>query len=365
MQSRKFTILHFQPLELYPPVLNFVSCLKNYNNIKTCILTTKWKYKFDVKIPCFRLGYFSKNKIIRYLSYFNFNIIGFIILFIKRPHSIIYFETLSVLPVYIYKRIFRKTRILVHFHEYTTLAEYHESSIYYKFLYRCECKLLNSVYVVSHTNEERLNLFKADNNICNRVRFEILPNYPPLSWYKYFDKKNGLDNLIRFVYVGSISLQSMYLELFANYIKSQPEKVVWNIYSNNYEPSVKKYFYDLDAKNIYLNEGVQYDLLPEILNKHDVGVILYNGIMQNYIFCVPNKLLEYYSCGLQVLCSSDLISSQKFIKINNLTSIIPLDFKNHHEVMSIIKMLSYNKIDSKIFDCESIYNSYIKTYITV
>jgi hypothetical protein len=365
MKINSIAIIHYHPLELYPPVLNFLSCLKNFKNIKSFILTTKWNYNYNINYLCFRLGIFSKNRFLRYFSYIQFNIVGLIVLLLKRPKSIIYFETLSVFPVYIYKLLFRNVKILVHFHEYTTIVEYNTSSLYYRFLYRCECELFNKVSVISHTNNDRLNLFIADNVSIENVDFVILPNYPPLNWYKYFNRSNRLDNLIKFVYVGSISLDTMHLKLFANYIKSQSDKVVWNIYSNNYEPSVKKFFLDLQANNIILHTGVQYDYLPDILSKHDIGVILYNGNMPNYIFNVPNKLLEYYSCGLKILCSSDLISSLKFKKENNLTSIIPIDFKNSNCFFKIIEILNFKINDSKIFNCENIYNIYIKKHIII
>jgi hypothetical protein len=50
------------------------------------------------------------------------------------------------------------------------------------------------------------------------------------------------------------------------------------------------------------------------LINYDIGVTIYNGHIPNYIYNVPNKILEYLACGLNVWYSSELISTQKFIE---------------------------------------------------
>ena len=364
MGSNKFTIIHFQPLELYPPVVNFINCLQNHKDIDCTILSTKWKYNLDIKYPCFRLGFVTKNKFVRIFNYFYFNLVGCIILFVKRPQSIMYFETLSVFPAYVYKKVFVKTRVLVHFHEYTTLDEYSRSSRYYKYLHSCESKLLNSATVVSHTNEDRLKLYKSDFLDAINLNLFVLPNYPPSSWYKNFDLKRPSADIIQFVYVGSINLDSLHLDIFAKYIKGLQKLAVWNIYSNHYDNKVLQYFKNLEADNIILNNGIHYADLPLTLSKYHVGVILYKGILPNHIYCVPNKLLEYYSCGLKVLCSSDLISSMKFIDNNKLKSVISIDFMDKDAVSNITEYLNDARSDLYKYECDPVYESYIKSYIT-
>jgi len=120
----------------------------------------------------------------------------------------------------------------------------------------------------------------------------------------------------------------------------------------------------LEADNIILNNGIHYADLPLTLSKYHVGVILYKGILPNHIYCVPNKLLEYYSCGLKVLCSSDLISSMKFIDNNKLKSVISIDFMDKDAVSNITEYLNDARSDLYKYECDPVYESYIKSYIT-
>lgn len=54
-----------------------------------------------------------------------------------------------------------------------------------------------------------------------------------------------------------------------------------------------------------LDSGINYSDLPGVIRAYDVGVILYNGHIANYVFNAPNKLFEYLACGLDVWSPSN------------------------------------------------------------
>ena len=68
----------------------------------------------------------------------------------------------------------------------------------------------------------------------------------------------------------------------------------------------------LNFPNISLRKAISYYELPELLATYDIGLVLYKGIFKNHIYCVPNKIYEYLVCGLEVFCSSELISTAEF-----------------------------------------------------
>ena len=41
------------------------------------------------------------------------------------------------------------------------------------------------------------------------------------------------------------------------------------------------------------NGSIEYNQIPLVITKYDVGIIIYKGISKNVIYCAPNKLFEY------------------------------------------------------------------------
>jgi len=66
--------------------------------------------------------------------------------------------------------------------------------------------------------------------------------------------------------------------------------------------------------------------LPETLAEYDIGIILYNGSIPNYVYNAPNKLFEYYACGLDVWFPDKLKTSLSYVNTGVYPRIISLDF---------------------------------------
>lgn len=332
----KIAIIHFSPAELYPPAQNFINfCVERKTTHNIYVFTTSSAFKelsrYKAALPNIRIIRFGRtgkhlNAAARYWNYLYFNLACLFCLFLLRPQSVVYYETLSAFPACIYKKYLnRVSRLFIHYHEYTSPAEYRQGMLLNRWFHRLELSLYYRSSWLSHTNAYRMEFFKKDIQPISIPHPFILPNYPSKGWYKPASPQ--LHKPVRFVYVGALSLDTMYTREFAAWIAAQGENVLWNIYSYNITDEVKDFLTSLRSPNILLFGGVDYQSLSSLLKQHDVGVILYNGHIPNYIYNAPNKLFEYLACGLDVWYSTDLKGTHPYSTTGTFPKVIPVDFR--------------------------------------
>src|ERR1700733_4250467 len=165
----KLAIIHFNPIELYPPVMNWLDFLagKDGEDIQVRVYTMHAPDKFKPFTPAspaikiFRSGPAGwKNGPLKYLAYYFNATMG---LTRWRPDTIIYYETLSSFPALVYKKLVRrKTSLFIHFHEYTSSREYERGSLLNRWLHRFEKRSYRLADGISHTNTDRIRLFRND-----------------------------------------------------------------------------------------------------------------------------------------------------------------------------------------------------------
>ena len=338
--NKKIAIVHFHPLEKYPPVMNLIIDTKSKGIFQVLVIsianTNKFGNWFKFKnVKIFRFGRVYGNKILRYCTYLQYNILAFLGLLLNKPKILIAFESYSILPVYIYKKIFPKTILFIHYHEYTSLEEVKNSSIYLKFLNSIEKRLFLSCDWVSQTNEDRLKLFLKDYPYIKHEKTFYAPNLPPTDWclYAMNYKSEVKSQTIKLVHVGALSLKTMYLSEIVDWVIVQDGKFILDFYTDNITDDSLNYLRMIDSKYVNLFGGINYFKLPEVLIKYDVGLTLYNGYISNHIYSVPNKVYEYLACGLKVWYSKDLYTTNSlnnnFNDIENDT-LIPLFLKVLH-----------------------------------
>lgn len=334
----KIFIIHFQPLEKYPPVMNLLRVLsgKHAANVSIHVISTEpetGKKSFEVSgIQIYRPVKWKNGmgRWQRMMLYAQFNRKALSMLRSQRPEKVLYYETLSAFAPCVYKRYFNTDcELFIHYHEYTSPQEYATGMILNRWLHNLERKIYKKAHWVSHTNEYRLNLFINDLKNIIPPGMYTLPNYPPESW-KSQDKKPfpSVDGRIGFVYVGALSLSTMFVKEFAYFIKGRPDKYYWDVYSDNFQPAVLAFMKELDAPNIRFKGAVEYDSLPEILSQYEVGVILYKGHIPNYVYNAPNKLFEYLACGLDVWFPDTMKGSFPYITKNTRPEVKKVDFTN-------------------------------------
>ncbi len=322
-------IVHFQPLEGYPPVMNVIQSLVTENICVSILSTGSAKNWFNPNgVRIFRLGSYLGNSIKRYICYLKFNVIGLWKLWNLKPSCVICYETVSIGPIYLYKLLKPETIVFIHYHEYESVSEKASLSGYQKFLGKLESKLFKDLKWVSHTNTERLAMFKSDNAISEAKKLHIFPNYPSMKWVNsaIYRKRERDNNVLKLVYVGSLGLQTTYISDVISWVAAQNGKATLTIFSQNLENSVIELVNNANPAHVTLKPGISYFELPKVLCQFDVGLVLYKGHIPNVIFSIPNKVNEYLACGLDVWYSDVLATTQSFANENPDYPLFAVDF---------------------------------------
>jgi len=337
----KIAVIHFLPIEYYPPATNIIGYLSDriHDSDLLYVFTThnsknRKVYKNpQTKIYRFKSAIKNRYRIFRLLKYLNFNISVFFKLLFSQPDKIIYFETLSAFPPYLYiKYIRKKTAVFTHYHEYTSLYQYARKSMAIeRFFHRLEIKYLYKMAAwISHTNMERIQLFQKDYPFVNASILHEMPNYPPKSWHS-FRKLNNYTPIfpIKCVYIGSLSFENTYLKEFVDWVIRQKGNFSFDIYSYNMYPDIQQYLNNFDNPLIRLHDsGIEYNDIPSTLSDYQIGIIFYKPYSENVIHCVSNKFYEYISCGLDVWFSDIMKSTLKYVSYDHRPKIVPVDFSN-------------------------------------
>lgn len=358
----KLAIIHFQPLEKYPPITNLLDHLADKSE-KTTVISTK---------NTLGLSNYSNStiRIIRYLAisedgtlfvrlfqYLIFYIGSMFTLLLKRPNKVLYYETLSSLPAIIYYYLsFKKIKLLVHYHEYSSPEEYRTGMFLTNWFHLWEQKIYPQVAWLSHTNNQRMELFIHDNPNINRAITRTMPNYPPMSWRRNTQSIKPITFPLKIVYVGSVSLKTMYFPEFINWVTAQQGKVLFDVYSFEYSIEFKSFIEKINSPYVALKGRLDYKQFPVIMKEYNVGLILYKAHIPNVKYCASNKLFEYYACGLDVWVSEEMIGSYPYATINVYPKILFIAFndlsKTNLDETILREGLTYRPSE---FYCENIY----------
>ncbi len=105
--------------------------------------------------------------------------------------------------------------------------------------------------------------------------------------------------------------------------------------------------------------GIPYADLPFTLSVYDVGVILYKGHIPNYIYNAPNKLFEYWSCGLDVWFPDKMIGSLQYSRAECFPKLMPVNF-DEIDKLDLNSALSRAGIgyQSSPYYCEKVFESF-------
>src|SRR5258706_7954864 len=183
--KRRLAIIHFNPIELYPPVLNWLNYVAAYKDWQVDVYTSGMEGAlFERSSPAVRIirnGRFrGRSAPVRYINYFIFYLVTTIRLVASRPDVVLYYETLSAFPAILYKRIGRRNAALfIHYHEYTSPEEYRDSMALNRWLHKLEKKIYARAAWISHTNQDRMDRFLTDTGLRGLSSARLLPNFPP------------------------------------------------------------------------------------------------------------------------------------------------------------------------------------------
>ena len=332
MANRPVVIIHFQPLEWYPPVVNLLRLIaQEHKDRKVIVYTTRPPGDLFVttgkNIIIRRLAPLSQKMgaMTRYAAYLSFYWRCSFSLLLLQPSSLLYFETLSSFPAWVYKKLSgRRSRLLIHYHEYTSPAEYASGMRLGRYFHKKEEALYPLADWISHTNADRMDRFLRDEGLPVNAVQKILPNYPPRQWLRAASHQPGRP--LRIVYVGALSLDTMYAREFAQWVLDRKGEVVWHIYTSNSTEEAQSFFNELRDEHVRLFPPIPYERLPEVLDNYDVGIILYKGHILNYVYNAPNKLFEYLACGLDVWFPDVMKGCDRYITSGTYPRVSSVDF---------------------------------------
>jgi hypothetical protein len=364
----RLAIVHWFPLEQFPPVQNILEFFGEQSNFQVLCCATERKgeqfaYRYN-KVQLHRTTFPSPNhaKLARlaYFLYFPFS--TFLKLIFFRPNSILYIEPHSAPAVFFYSLLFPGCRIFVHYHEYREpkhlFLKGNALARIGNWLERIF--LFHKTTWISHTNTDRIRLFLNDFPKISSAKLHALPNMPPKSWIESARKvtKKSVGKL-KLVYIGAISLHDTYLESLLDWFHRNHQKgITLDIYITNVDPATKSFLSQqrIDGLAVHFG-GVPYDQLPFVLPRYDIGLILYRCNTVNYIYNAPNKLFEYLVCGLNVLFPLQMLGVQPYSRNHISPWVKSVDFDKLQE-LTVDELRTCNGIN-KPWDqtCESIYES--------
>ena len=340
------------PLEYYPPVTNFLNVMVKHAffvKVWTTHNTKKRITYHNEKLKTINRSPFpekSDNVLERIFKYFYFNISCFIGLVKYKPKAILYYESYSVYPVFLYMKFFGKaTKLYIHYHEYEDRESYKNGMKLVKYYNELEKKFLyGRASWISQTNKERLHMFASDHPKLPSEVLKIMPNYPPKIWSSQVNgKSKASKDIIRTVYVGSLSLKDTFIREYCDWVLNQNGKVCFHVYAYNLDDDTIEYLSSLNTDYIvFYTKGVEYNKMPALLADYDIGLILYKAHTKNYKHNAPNKLFEYLACKLLVLYP-DVMSGMALYQSDN---VIRLNFEQIPSFNEIKKYFS-NKTDLK------------------
>lgn len=372
MQSnvvKKIFIIHFHPLEQYPPIMNLVNYLGVSGDTEVVVVTNRAIKRRNLNvfgnksanIKIYRPAGDSDSPVTRYLNYILFYFSSLFLLLWHKPAVVFYFETLSSWPALIYKKLRgKKVSLMAHYHEYTSTLEYNTRMLLSKWMHAIELNMYPVFSWISQTNPVRMQKFIEDNHLGKlpATVFHIMPNYPPAAWGRDSTAKNMQPGWPKkLVYVGSLGYKNMYLKEVVEWMAHHKQDFTLDIYAYNINDEAKAFLKDYPLPNIQFCGGCDYDALPGLLKQYDIGLVIYKPFSENTIHAVSNKVFEYLACGLDVWFSSDMTFTLQYVKEDSYPKIIPVDFNQ-------LATFDYKKaIDRKglpfiagEYFCENVYN---------
>lgn len=329
-------IIHFHPLERFPPALNLINFLSAERSNRIIVITTRDKKGSGLRtyenrgIRIIRTPAIVPGSVMRLFNYFRFYFTSLSVLIISRAKVVLYYETLSSWPALIYKKIRKnKVALFVHYHEYTQPGSDNQMWLVNK-IHQLEKKMYPDLYQwISHTNEVRMEQFKKDNQLKNNnpCIFHTMPNYPPVTWTKYQNNFGSADR-IRLIFIGSLGYDNMYLKEIIEWAIVHEEKFTLDFYSYNIDIKAREFLNGIDTRSIRFHAGKNYDELPVILRNYDVGLVLYKPYNFNHVNGISNKVYEYLACGLDVWFPKDNTYMLSMVNNKYFPRIEALDFKD-------------------------------------
>jgi hypothetical protein len=320
----RIACVHVLPLEYYPPATTLLDILSRQEGLEVRAWSSvnarnhkEWQSPL-VHVERPRQSAVSAPLASRMIGYLNWHFRTASRIARWKPDVLVSIEPHSALATWLYYNAFGgRARLFTHHHEYYSSADFDASGMR---LLRATRRLeRNDLFTraewISETNAHRLALLRQWNPGVTDRKAKVLPNYPPGEWVARARSSHRSRDTgrTRFLYLGSASLEDTFIGEIASWIAARPESATLHVTGNNIAAGVWQRLRSLGATNITLDEaGWEYETIPERLATFDVGLILYRGNTQNFIYNVPNKTIEYLAGGLEVWYPPEMKAMSEF-----------------------------------------------------
>lgn len=281
------------------------------------------------RVRIFRIGKndAQRNFLVRYLSYGWYYLFSLVHCLFHRPGQLLYIDTMSApVPLFLKKFVWRGLPLFIHYHEYMSQKDYSLWPLA-GLIHKWERRMYKKVKWLSQTNEDRMQMFLSDHGMeRSAYPVRIMPNYPRRAWAGDHAKKAWTGSLpLRLVYIGAVDLANICFGEFIDWIESQEGRFVLDVLSNQDVGVVREYAQRKGARFVEFKGSVPYYKLPEVLARYDVGLILYRGNTENFMYNAPNKLFEYLAVGLDVWFPAHLKGVKPYANEDTHPMVLPMD----------------------------------------
>lgn len=338
MTPKRLAVVHWFPIEYYPPVTNILNYFAQNSEFRIVCFTTHNTKKrepfFNSAFPVYRCEFpqHGQTRLRRLYSYMVFPLVVFLRLLWFRPDAILYLEPQSVMPVFLYTLLARRCRIFVHNHEYHDPHQFLRPGMRLVRIYHWleRRRIFAKAVWISQTNSDRVRLFHNDFPNLDPARLHVLPNFPPRSWTATVNQAwSKAGERLRLVYVGSLSVEDTFIREVVEWMESrEADQCELDVYSFNQTPDVRRLFDETKNRRIRFHpQGVAYEQLPEILSQYHVGLILYKANTTNYVFNASNKLFEYLALGLDVWFPGQMLGVKPYARMDRAPRVVEVAFE--------------------------------------
>jgi hypothetical protein len=333
----KVTVVHWFPLEQFPPVQNLLHVLGRQGQIELSCLTTSndrgYPDFFVTGCRIFRRRFPGSrlSRLSRLWLFLSFPICVFLRLVWLKPDVVIYLEPHSAPGVFLYAVLNPLCRIFIHYHEYRELSHYLErGNLVARIAHWLERHgLYQRAEWISHTNPDRVSMFLEDVPAVASAKMRVMPNYPPADWATGDAARWPAEGEpLRLFYAGAASFRDTWIQEICQWVLSQPAShVTLDLMINNSDPATREWLESIRCDQIAVDtQGVDYSELPRLLRRYHVGLILYRGTTRNYIYNAPNKLFETLICGLDVWYPSCMLGVRPYQREDVVPRVLETDF---------------------------------------
>lgn len=329
-------VVHWLPVELYPPAVNLVRYFARQGWAVSLYTTENQhgrpRFAADGVEVHRSPAPGARGAVERASSYLHYHLGTAAKIVRQRPDVVLYIEPQSAFPVYVASVLRPRTPVFVHHHEYHDPEQFLRPGMRVaRAFHRLErARLFPRAAWVSHTNEERLRRFLHDQPSVRPDVARVLPNLPPTSWFSGENRawSNKADVPRRLVYVGSLSLQDTYIREVVTWVREQPPgRVTLDIYAYNLTDETRDYLERAAGDQVrFFPEGVAYDDLPDLLRDYHTGLVLYKARTTNYAYNATNKFFEYLACGLDAVFPDRMIGLHPYARTDAWPRVFKVDF---------------------------------------